>query len=151
MKFKILTGLLTGLVMSATTTALFCQASRAGNNNFFWGTLPYISTGILNAEPVFNERILIDTSVRLLASAQVDVGVKVSSASVPTHPKAEDFFIQGNDKYEKGDYQGSLAAYSQAIVLNPNYVEAYNRRGIARRALGDNKGSLADYNAASAN
>jgi hypothetical protein len=75
MKFKILTGLLTGLVMSDTTTALFCQASRAGNNNFFWGTLPYISTGILNAEPVFNERILIDTSVRLLASAQVDVGV----------------------------------------------------------------------------
>jgi tetratricopeptide (TPR) repeat protein len=134
MKFKILTGLLTGLVMSATTTALFCQASRAGNNNFFCGTLPYISTGILNPEPVFNERILINTSVRFLASAQVDVRVKVSSASAPTDPKAEDFFIQGNDKYEKGDYQGALAAYSQAIVLNPNYVEAYNRRGNARRA-----------------
>ena len=67
---------------------------------------------------------------------------------MPTDPKAEAFFIQGNDNYEKGDYQGALAAYSQAIVLNPNYVEAYNRRGIARRALGDNKGALADYNAA---
>ena len=79
------------------------------------------------------------------------ISAKVPSITVAAEPKAEDFFIQGNDKYEKGDYQGSLAAYSQAIVLNPNYVEAYNRRGIARRALGDNKGSLADYNAASAN
>ena len=148
MKLKILTGLLTGLVVSASTTALFCQPSRAGNNNFFCGTLPYISTGILNPEPVFNERILINTSVRLLASAQVDVGVKVSSASVATDPKAEAFFIQGNDKYEKGDYQAAIAAYSQAIVLNPNYVEAYNRRGNARRGLGDNKGALADYNEA---
>ena len=151
MKFKILTGLLIGLVMSATTTALFCQPRRAGNNNFFCGTLPYISTGVLNPEAVFNERILINTSVRLLAPAQVDVGAKVSSASVATDPKAEAFFIQGNDKYEKGDYQGALAAYSQAIVLNPNYVEAYNRRGNTRRALGDNKGALADYNAARAN
>ena len=95
MKLKIFTGLLTGLVVSVSTTALFCQPSRAGNNNFFCGTLPYISTGILNPEPVFNERILINTSVRLLTSAQVDVEVKVSSASVPTDPKAEDFFIQG--------------------------------------------------------
>ncbi len=135
MKFKILTGLLTGLVAS-TTTVVFCQPSRAGNESFFnSGTPPYISTGILNPEPVFNERILINTSVKFLASAQVDVGVKVSSASVATEAKAEDFFIQGNDKYEKGDYQGALAAYSQAIVLNPNYVEAYNRRGNARRAL----------------
>lgn len=89
--------------------------------------------------------------MRLLASAQVDVGVKVSSAPAPTDPKAEDFFIQGNDKYEKGDDQAALAAYRQAIVLNPNYVEAENRRGNARRALGDNKAALADYNAASAN
>lgn len=46
MKFKILTGLLTGLVAS-TTSILFCQASRAGNDSFLnSGTLKYISTGI---------------------------------------------------------------------------------------------------------
>jgi tetratricopeptide (TPR) repeat protein len=151
MKLKIFTGLLTGLVVSVSTTALFCQPSRAGNNNFFCGTLPYISTGILNPEPVFNERILINTSVRLLASAQVDVGVKVSSASVPTDPKAEDFFIQGEEKYEKGDYQGAVAAYNEAIVLNPNYAEAYKNRGIARFYLGDKQGALADFNEARAN
>jgi Circadian oscillating protein COP23 len=35
MKFKILTRLLTGLVVSISTIALFCQPSRAGNNSFF--------------------------------------------------------------------------------------------------------------------
>ncbi|MCC3413835.1 MULTISPECIES: COP23 domain-containing protein [unclassified Microcoleus] len=39
MKSKILTGLLTGLVVSYSTSALFCQPSRAGNNSFFCGTL----------------------------------------------------------------------------------------------------------------
>ncbi|WP_293333591.1 MULTISPECIES: COP23 domain-containing protein [unclassified Microcoleus] len=39
MKFKILTGLLTGLVVSTTTSALFSQPSRAGNNSFFCATL----------------------------------------------------------------------------------------------------------------
>ena len=151
MKLKIWTGLLTGLVVSGSTTALFCQPTRAGNNNFFCGTLPYISTGILNPEPVFNERILINTSVRLLASAQVDVGVKVSSASVATDPKAEDFFIQGEEKYKKGDYQGAIAAYTQAIVLNPNYSEAYNGRGNARYRLADYKAAVADFNEARAN
>ncbi len=38
MKSKILTGILTGLV-AASTSALFCQPSRAGNNKFFCGTL----------------------------------------------------------------------------------------------------------------
>jgi hypothetical protein len=35
MKFKILTGLVTGLVVSATTSIFFCQPSRAGNARFF--------------------------------------------------------------------------------------------------------------------
>ena len=38
-KSKILTGLLTGLAVSASTIALFCQPSRAGNNSFFCATL----------------------------------------------------------------------------------------------------------------
>jgi len=54
MKLKILTRLLTGLVFSVSTTALFCQPSSAGNNRFFCDTLPYISTGIVNGKPVLN-------------------------------------------------------------------------------------------------
>lgn len=39
MQSKILRVLLTALVVSNSTTALFCQPSRAGNNNFFCATL----------------------------------------------------------------------------------------------------------------
>ena len=95
-----------------------------------------------------NLGIPINTSLRLLASAQVNIGVKVPSAPVATGPKADDFFIQGSDKFEKGDYQGSVVAYTEAIVLNPNYAKAYLNRGNARFDLGDKQGAIADYNQA---
>ena len=61
------------------------------------------------------------------------ISAKVPSAAVAAGTKAENFLLLGQEKYQKGDYQGALAAYSQAIVLNPNYAQAYNNRGTARR------------------
>ncbi|WP_293145067.1 MULTISPECIES: serine protease [unclassified Microcoleus] len=103
-----------------------------------------INQNIQIAKTGFNLGIPINTSLRLLASSQVDLGVKVPSAPVATGPKADDFFIQGGDKFNKGDYQGAVAAYSQAIQLNPNYAEAYYNRAGARYELGDNQGSIED-------
>jgi tetratricopeptide (TPR) repeat protein len=107
-----------------------------------------INQDIQIAKTGFNLGIPINTSLRLLASSQVDLGVKVPSVPVATGPKADDFFIQGGDKYQKGDYQGAVAAYNQAIQLNPNYAEAYNNRGNARDELGDKQGAIADFNEA---
>ena len=76
------------------------------------------------------------------------ISVQVPSPSVVAATKAEDFLIQGEEKDEKGDYQGAIAAYTQAIVLNPNYAEAYNGRGNARYRLGDYKAAVADFNEA---
>ena len=95
-----------------------------------------------------NLGIPINTSLRFLASAQVDLGAKVPSASVATGPKADDFFIQGGEKYQKEDYQGAIAAYERAIQLNPNYALAYNSRGAARYKLGDKQGAIDDYSRA---
>lgn len=36
----------------------------------------------------------------------------------------------------------------ERVQINPNYALAYDNRGNPRRALGDNKGALADYNEA---
>jgi len=44
MKSKVLTGLLTGLVVSLSTSAIFSQPSHARNNSFF--------CAILNRQPV---------------------------------------------------------------------------------------------------
>ena len=81
----------------------------------------------------------------------VAISAKVRSAAVAAGTKAEDFLLQGNEKYKKRDYQAAIQAFSQAIVLNPNYAQAYNNRGIARRTLGDSQGAIADFNQARAN
>ncbi|MEG5041279.1 MULTISPECIES: tetratricopeptide repeat protein [unclassified Microcoleus] len=107
-----------------------------------------INQNIQIAKTGFNLGIPINTSLRLLASSQVDLGVKVPSAPVATGLRADDFYIQGGDKFEKGDYQGAVAAYNQAIVLNPNYAGAYFTRGVARYKLGDKQGAIADYDQA---
>ncbi len=176
MKFKILTGCVTGLVVSITTSVLFCQPSRAGNESFFnSGTLKYISTGIMNAEPVVcaavnqddtctNRTLLFtlkqgsDADATLKKLPKVDLTVveftnsqkysvaKIANSDLATETKAEDFLIRGEEKYRKGDRQGAIEDFSQAIELNPNYVNAYYNRGIVRYILGDNKGAIADFN-----
>jgi tetratricopeptide (TPR) repeat protein len=106
-----------------------------------------INQNIQIAKTGFNLGIPINTSLRLLASSQVDLGVKVPSAPVATGLKADDFYIQGEEKDKKGDYQGAVAAYTQAIQLNPNYANAYTNRAIARyNHQKDYKGVIEDLN-----
>ncbi len=107
-----------------------------------------INQNIQIAKTGFNLGIPINTSLRLLASSQVDLGVKVPSAPVATGPKADDFYIQGREKVNKGDYQGAIADYNQAIQLNPNYADAYIGRGTTQDILGNKQGALDDYNQA---
>ena len=52
--------------------------------------------------------------------------------------------VQGNLRYESGDYQAALNAYNQALKLDPNNIEAYNRRSTVRSALRDYQGALQD-------
>lgn len=69
----------------------------------------------------FNLGIPINTFLQLSAKAGVDVGVSVPNTQVATAPKADDFFIQSLDKYQKGDVQGAVADYNEAIRLNAMY------------------------------
>jgi tetratricopeptide (TPR) repeat protein len=112
-----------------------------------------IATSKINPEVAyiksgFNLGIPINTFLRLSAKSGVDVGVTPPPEKVVTAPKADDFFIQGVDKQNKGDNQGAIIAYNEAIRLNPNLAEAYNNRGIVRDELGDKPGAIDDYNLA---
>ena len=60
--------------------------------------------------------------------------------------KSDAFRSQGSLKFLQNDYPGAIAAFSQAIKLNPKDTDAYNERGMARVTSGDLQGAIADYN-----
>ncbi len=74
--------------------------------------------------------------------------IGLTDAPKVTTLTAEDLFNQGWDKIKKGDLQGAIAAYTEAIRVNPKYALAYINRGVARAQLGDNKGAMEDYHQA---
>ncbi|MEG5136394.1 MULTISPECIES: tetratricopeptide repeat protein [unclassified Microcoleus] len=62
---------------------------------------------------------------------------------------AEDLFNSGLAKSEAGDIPGAIADYTAAIRLNPNYAQAYNKRGIIHgRNLKDYPAAKADFDRA---
>ena len=61
---------------------------------------------------------------------------------------ATDLLNRGLDKAKRGDYQGAIADYTQAIRTNPNLTGAYIHRGTAHHDVGDLSRAIADFNLA---
>ncbi len=59
--------------------------------------------------------------------------------------RAEYYFNQGFVKYDLKDFHGAIADYTKAIEINPDYANAYNNRGDAKKALGIPGGAYFDY------
>jgi tetratricopeptide (TPR) repeat protein len=73
-----------------------------------------------------------------------------AAASQPAPTKqellAEDYFNRGRALDDHSDEE--IAYYTEALQLNPLYVEAYYHRGVARKSQGDEAGAFADYTTA---
>jgi len=57
---------------------------------------------------------------------------------------AADYFTQGDYDYDTGNCTKAIADYTQAIVLNPHYAEAYNNRAYTYMMEDDYRNALPD-------
>jgi tetratricopeptide (TPR) repeat protein len=74
-----------------------------------------------------------------------------SSSFVVSQLVATDYNKLGNERFARQDYKGAIAAYTEAIRLNPSNavkVAIYVNRAGARSNLGDHQGALNDANQA---
>lgn len=59
-----------------------------------------------------------------------------------------DFVNRGLQRYRQGDVRGAIEDFSQALQLNPNYVQGYQARANLLSAQGNQQAAIADYSQA---
>jgi tetratricopeptide (TPR) repeat protein len=87
-----------------------------------------------------------------VASATTNTRCAVASTPALASPAspvtAADYLAQGDDAFDRGDCAYAIAAYSQAIALDPQYAEAYNNRAYAYMMEEDYARALPDLDRA---
>jgi tetratricopeptide (TPR) repeat protein len=58
---------------------------------------------------------------------------------------AYDYYIQGNEHQDLGEYQLAINNYTKAINESPDYSPAYYSRGITYNTLGKYEDAIADF------
>jgi tetratricopeptide (TPR) repeat protein len=100
------------------------------------------STYVLKTE--FNYAIPINTFLILVPQVNKTLALRTPSPSVSSAPKADDFFLQADDKLSRTNYKDAISDFNEVLRLNPSFEAAYTGRGIARANLGDNQGAIED-------
>ncbi len=92
----------------------------------------------------FNLAIPINFYLGLTQQIDFDVpDINLNQAST-----ADDYYVKATYKSQQQDYEGAIPLLNQALSLNPDYVYAYNNRGLAYYFLKQYQKAIADYNQA---
>jgi tetratricopeptide (TPR) repeat protein len=67
-------------------------------------------------------------------------GILIAASSIYADPR-EDYFKEGQQAYEQGDYNKAANLFEKVVELDPNYAPVYNALGLTYRGL---NGSLDD-------
>jgi len=91
--------------------------------------------------------------VPFVAASSLSLGAPTSTRaaserSVLAQGNAQQLYNSGVTRAERGDYQGAIQDFTQAIGVNPNFADAYVSRGEARVALEDYQAAVADFDLA---
>jgi tetratricopeptide (TPR) repeat protein len=91
----------------------------------------------------------IKNGIRVRISGHSDVADTVEFARrTGAQQNATTVNQQGLAKQNKGDWDGAMADYNQAIRLDPKYSAAYDNRGNVKRQKGDLNGAMTDIDQA---
>ncbi len=101
----------------------------------------YVKTG-------FNLGIPINTFLSSVGTVHPALGFSGNVATVGAELTSDDLYLQGADKFQRGNYQGAIADLNQSIDLNPQNAFAYNSRGNAHFELRQYEDAIAQYNQA---
>jgi tetratricopeptide (TPR) repeat protein len=85
----------------------------------------------------------LSTSISLAGGASAPTTAILQTTKTPQ--TADDYFKLGWAKMHQSDWRGAVAAFNQAIRLDPTKVDAYMERGASKLMLGDQAGGMADY------
>ena len=107
---------------------------------------PDLHPGNPAAEERFKEicqayEVLSDSVQRTLYDQRLNPTFRESHKSGKSH---QDYYVRAVAKALDKDYQGAVEDYTQAIELNPHFVEAYIKRGATLYKMGDARGALKD-------
>jgi len=85
------------------------------------------------------------TGLPSAVSPQPTLPQPTSSTALPEPKTAKEFNQRGTSKVQKGDLDGAIADFSQAVQLKRGYAMAYYNRGTVYASTGNVRAALADY------
>jgi tetratricopeptide (TPR) repeat protein len=77
-----------------------------------------------------------------------DASLKANSTKEAVTIQALGFILEAENKTNARKYTEAIELYDRAILLNPQRVESYSNRGIAKHCLLDYEGAMKDYSKA---
>lgn len=85
---------------------------------------------------------------KALAEKTPTKALDILTNAIRIYPTAQLYYNRGLLYYNRNDNKSAIEDYNEAILLKPNFAEAFNSRGNSMKELGKNEDAIQDYNTA---